>query len=82
MLPMALLTAIVRKEAQLPEHSAAFAATQLLPVIDEAMMRHLNSLPEHQYTPALCKEMLVSATPSSSSAPELPAVSPTAAPPR
>ena len=39
--PMALLTAIVRKEALLPEHTAAFAATQLLPVIQAATERHL-----------------------------------------
>ena len=35
-LPMALLIAILRKEALLPKHTVAFAATQLLPVIKEA----------------------------------------------
>ena len=61
MLPMALLTAIVRKEALLPEHTAAFAATQLLPVIQAATDRHLAVAPRHCYHPDLCKEFLVSA---------------------
>ena len=59
---MALLTAIVRKEALLPEHTAAFAATQLLPVVQEATDRHLaGSTPGQLYCPHLCKELLVSA---------------------
>ena len=60
-LPMALLTAIVRKEALLPEHTAAFAATQLLPVIQGATDRHLAVTPRQVYHPDLCKELLVSA---------------------
>ena len=59
-LPMALLTAIVRKEAHLPQHTAAFAATQLLPVIRAATDRHLAATPGQQYSPHLCKELLVS----------------------
>ena len=58
-LPMALLTSIVRKEALLPEYTAAFAATQLLPVIQAATERRLGcstcSLPL-----SLCRELLVS----------------------
>ena len=61
MFPMALLTAIVRKEALLPEHTAAFAATQLLPVIQAATARHLAATPDQQRSPELCKEFLVSA---------------------
>ena len=60
-MPMALLAAIVRKEARLPEHTAAFAATQLLPVIQAATDRHLAATPGQQYSPHLCKELLVSA---------------------
>ena len=60
-LPMALLTAIVRKEALLPEHTSAFAATQLLPVIQAATDRHLASSPPQYYHPSLCRELLVSA---------------------
>ncbi len=61
MLPIALLSAIVRKEVLLPEHTAAFAATQLLPVIQAATNRHLASMPRQQYHLLLCKELLVSA---------------------
>ena len=61
-LPMALLSAIVRKEAQLPEHTAAFAAAQLLPVIQEATVRHwMDATPGQQYSLHLRKELLVSA---------------------
>jgi hypothetical protein len=56
---MALLTAIVRKEALLPEHTAAFAATQLLPVIKTATERHL-AANQGDCMP-LCRELLVSA---------------------
>ncbi len=60
--PMALLTAIVRKEAQLPEHTAAFAAAQLLPVIWEATWRLYSLQDERCY---LClpfrRELMVSA---------------------
>ena len=59
---MALLTAIVRKEAQLPEHTAAFAATQLLPVIQAATERHLAATLGQQYCLGLCRELLVSVT--------------------
>ena len=66
MLPMALLTSIVRKEALLPDvHTAALAATQLLPVIQAATERHLAATPGHQYSPHLGKELLVSASPPS-----------------
>ena len=58
-LPIALLTSIVRKEALLPEHTAVFAATQLLPVIQTAIKRHLAGTPDKQYY--LCMELLVSA---------------------
>ena len=61
-LPMALLTAIVRKEALLPEHTAAFAATQLLPVIQAATERHLAATRGQQFGLPLSKELLVSAT--------------------
>ena len=68
-LPMALLTAIVRKEALLPEHTAAFAATQLLPIIQAATDRNLALSPPDFYHPYLCKELLVSAdTPSQTAA--------------
>ena len=57
--PMALLSAIVRKEALLPEHTAAFAATQLLPVIQAATERHLANLQSQQHDLRLCRELLV-----------------------
>ncbi len=60
-LPMALLTSIVRKEALLPELTAAFAATQLLPVVMAATQRHLASAPGQPYPLRLCKELLVCA---------------------
>ena len=60
-LPIALLTAIVRKEALLPDLTAAFAATQLLPAISDALCRHFNSTPGQLYCPHLCKEFLVRA---------------------
>ena len=56
-LPMALLTSIVRKEALLPEHTVAFAATQLLPVIQAATQRRLAC---HPCSSTLCRELLVS----------------------
>lgn len=59
-LPMALLTAIVRKEAMLPD-MAAFAAAQLLPVIQAATEEHLAATPGRHFSPNLCKELLVSA---------------------
>ena len=59
--PMALLSAIVRKEALLPEHTAAFAATQLLPVIQAATERHCASLQGQQCDRPFCRELLVSA---------------------
>ena len=58
-LPVSLLTAIVRKEALLPEHTAAFAAAQLLPVIQTGVARHLAARPG-QFPPELCAELLVS----------------------
>ena len=58
-LTMALLTSIVRKEALLPELTAAFAATQLLPVILAAIQRHLASKPGQPYPSTLCRELLV-----------------------
>ena len=61
MLPMALLTAIVRKEALLPVHTAAFAATQLLPVIHAAVQRYMAATPGNPANPDVCKELLVSA---------------------
>ena len=60
-LPMALLTAIVRKEALLPVHTAAFAAIQLLPVIHAAVQRHMAATPGNPAHPDLCRELLVSA---------------------
>ena len=59
--PMALLSAIVRKEALLPEHTAEFAATQLLPVIQAATERHLASLQGQPFGLQFCRELLVSA---------------------
>ena len=59
MIPTALLTAIVRKEASLPEHTAAFAATQLLPVILEATERYLDTLPGRHASLQACRELLV-----------------------
>ena len=72
-LPMALLSAIVRKEALLPEHTAAFAAAQLLPVIQAATERHCASLHGQQYDPMFCRELLVSGnlTPTRSAAGKL-----------
>ena len=61
MFPLALLTAIVRKEALLPEHTAAFAATQLLPVIQAAADRHLLFTRGQRTSVHLCMELLVSA---------------------
>ena len=58
---MALLTAIVRKEALLPGHSAAFAATQLLPVIQTAVQGQLGANPDNPAPLHLCKELLVRA---------------------
>ena len=60
-LPMALLTAIVRKEALLPDHTASFAATQLLPVIWAATGRHLASRAGPTPCTHVCKELLVRA---------------------
>ena len=60
-LPMALLTAVVRKEALLPEHTASFAATQLLPVILAATERHLASTPGRPPSSHMCQELLVRA---------------------
>ena len=60
-LPMALLVAVVRKEARLPEHTAAFAAAQLLPVIQAATWRHLAATQGQGYSLPLRKELLVSA---------------------
>ena len=59
---MALLTAIVRKEALLPELTAAFAATQLLPVIQAATDRHLAAMRGQRLCLGLCRELLVSST--------------------
>ncbi len=59
--PMALLTAIVRKEAQLPEHTAAFAAAQLLPIIEEAVGRQPMNTAGQRDSLELRKELLVSA---------------------
>lgn len=64
MLPMALLAAIVQKEPLLPGGTAAFAAAQLLPVIEAATHRvHLASTRGQQQRPFphLCRELLVSA---------------------
>ena len=58
-LPMALLTAIVRKEAQLPPLTAAFAAAQLLPVIQDAMEAYLETTDGQHASLKVCKEMLV-----------------------
>ena len=60
-LPMGLLSAVVRKEALLPEHTAAFAAAQLLPVIQAATERHCASLQGQQCGSHICRELLVSA---------------------
>ena len=60
-LPMALLTAIVRKEALLPKRTAAFAATQLLPVIEAATWRHVRSTHGRDCSLPLRLELLVSA---------------------
>lgn len=57
-LPMALLTSIVRKEAQLPNYTAVFAATQLLPVIQAAADWHSASRDDSL---DFGKELLVSA---------------------
>ena len=63
-LPMGLLTSIVAKEALLPKGMAAFAATQLLPVIRSAAHRVISvSVASRQYSPHLCKELLVSTNP-------------------
>jgi len=60
---MALLTAIVRKEQLLPARdTAAFAAAQLLPVIQAATERHLAGRPGQQYDPFFCRELLVSSS--------------------
>ena len=64
-LPMALLTSIVRKEALLPVHTAAFAATQLLPVIQAAVRRQLDAR-GRGFPSDVCKELLVSADASTS----------------
>ena len=58
-LPTALLTAIVRKEAHLPRHTAAFAAAQLLPVIQEATERYLGTTDGPMASLKVCKELLV-----------------------
>ena len=58
-LPMALLTAVVRKEALLPEHTASFAATQLLPVVLAITQRHLASTPGRPPSRHVCQELLV-----------------------
>ena len=58
-LPMALLSSIVRKEALPPQHTAAFAATQLLPVIQAAVGRQLAAR-GHALPTDVCKELLVS----------------------
>ena len=60
-LPITLLTAIVRKEALLPVHTAAFAATQLLPVIHTTIQSQLAATPGNPAPSHLCKELLVSA---------------------
>ena len=60
-LPIALLSAIVRKEALLPEHTAAFAAAQLLPFIEEAVRRQPMRAAGQQDSLNLRKELLVSA---------------------
>ena len=69
---MALLTAIVRKEALLPEHTAAFAATQLLPVIQAAVDRHKLATLEYPANLHVCKELLVSADATPTSALQAP----------
>ena len=58
---MALLTSIVRKEALLPEHTAAFAATQLLPVIQAAVQSNMAAKSGDPESRVMCKELLVSA---------------------
>ena len=62
MFPMALLTAIVRKEALLPEHTAAFAATQLLPVVHAATDRHAMATIMETTSLHLLREFQVSAS--------------------
>ena len=57
---MALLTSIVRKEALLPVHTAAFAATQLLPIIFAGVHGHVAATPGNPVPLDLCKEVLVS----------------------
>ena len=61
--PMALLSVIVGKESLLPEHTAAFAAAQLLPVIQAATERERARLQGQQYDPNFRRELLVSAQP-------------------
>lgn len=59
---MALLASIVRKEALLPVHTAASAATHLLPVIYNAAIAGLVATkPDDPAPPDVCKELLVSA---------------------
>ena len=60
-LPMALLSAVVRKEALLPLHTAALAATQLLPVIQAAVQGYMAASLGNPAPTALCRELLVSA---------------------
>ena len=60
-LPMALLTAVVRKEAQLPEHTTSLAATQLLPVVLAATKRHLASTSGRPPRVHVSEELLVRA---------------------
>ena len=60
-LPVALLTAVVCKEAQLPEHTASLAATQLLPVILAFTKRHLASTAGRPPSTHVCQELLVRA---------------------
>lgn len=59
--PMALLTAIVRKEAQLPEHTAAFAAAQLLPIIQAATERLFALQGQPFLCLHFCRELMVGA---------------------
>ena len=60
-LPMALLTSVVRKEALLPEHTASFAATQLLPVVLAFTERHLASMSGRPPSTHVCQKLLVRA---------------------
>ena len=62
MIPMALLTSIVRKEPMLGADTVVFAATQLLPVIRAATNSYLATLAPGQQCPTqLCGELLVCA---------------------